>query len=154
MQAEEYDLSFRILQAGFSVQRFWDMPLMHLKSPGARIGQRTTRLDVRNNMYLLARYVPAPLCHAYAADWLARYWMMAQNRDARPDAQPHPQEGTHRKAYMRGAAEGFARWNAQCDNSSHLLAPETPIARPAVNEHQRRLAIATRIERDGPAVDG
>jgi len=30
MQAEEYDLSFRIWAAGFSVQRFWDMPLRDL----------------------------------------------------------------------------------------------------------------------------
>jgi GT2 family glycosyltransferase len=88
MQAEEYDLSFRLIAAGYSVQRFADLPLMHLKSPGARIGQRTTRLDVRNNLYLLAKYLPARLCHELAADWLSRYWRMALARDQRqsPDA--------------------------------------------------------------------
>ncbi len=70
MQAEEYDLSFRLLDAGYSIQRFWDLALTHLKTPNARIGERTTRLDVRNNLYLLAKYIPAPLCHQLAADWL------------------------------------------------------------------------------------
>jgi GT2 family glycosyltransferase len=107
MQAEEYDLSFRILAAGFSIRRFADMPLRHLKTPGARVTQRTTRLDVRNNLYLLAKYVPAPLCFSLAADWLARYWMMARMRDAELPG------GEHQRAYLAGAAEGLARWSAQ-----------------------------------------
>ncbi|MEI8195588.1 MAG: glycosyltransferase [Phycisphaerae bacterium] len=108
MQAEEYDLSFRILRAGFKVQRFEDLPLRHLKTPQARIGERTTRLDVRNNLYLLARYVPAPLCYQLAADWLSRYWMMAVDRDRRVGT-----GAEHRKAFMQGAAEGLAKWSAR-----------------------------------------
>lgn len=140
MQAEEYDLSFRILQAGFSVQRFWDMPLTHLKSPGARIGQRTTRLDVRNNLYLLARYVPEPLCHHYAADWLARYWIMAVQRD---ESQPaHPEEGTHRKAYLRGAAEGLARWSAKRGDAGRWLSSEVVERVFKMDEIQQRMGRA------------
>ena len=140
MQAEEYDLSFRILQAGFSVQRFWDMPLTHLKTPGARIGQRTTRLDVRNNLYLLARYVPEPLCHAYAADWLARYWMMALDRDA--DQPPHAIEGTHRNAFLRGSAEGMAKWRLRHEGGRRLLSPETLEQIFKINEIHQRLGRA------------
>ncbi len=125
MQAEEYDLSFRILQAGYTVQRFWDMPLIHLKTPGARIGQRTTRLDVRNNLYLLAQYLPEPLCTHLAADWLSRYWMMALDRDRDTSLPPDPVEGTHKKAYLRGSAEGLAKWSKKRNNSRHLLLPET-----------------------------
>src|ERR1035437_8704161 len=123
MQAEEYDLSFRLLNAGYSIQRFWDLPLTHLKTPGARIGQRTTRLDVRNNLYLLAKYIPKPLCHQLAADWLARYFMMATSRDAQQPA--HPTFGSHKQAYLKGAAQGLANWSARRDRSQHLLAPET-----------------------------
>ena len=118
MQAEEYDLSFRLLQAGFSIQRFWDMPLLHLKAPGARIGTRTTRLDIRNNLWLIARYIPEPLCSQLAADWLARYWRMALSRD-------DPGTSSHKAAFLRGAAEGLLHWPAQRAASTTLLDPAT-----------------------------
>ena len=121
MQAEEYDLSFRILAAGMKIKRFSDLPLLHLKSPGARIAARTTRLDVRNNLYLLAKYVPAPLCYTLASDWLTRYFFMAQTRDSA--AQPGTAE--HKKAYLRGAAEGLAKWSARRAGEHHLLPAET-----------------------------
>jgi GT2 family glycosyltransferase len=120
MQAEEYDLSFRLLDIGGGVRRFADMPLVHLKTPAARIGERTTRLDVRNNMYLLAKYVPAPLCYELAADWLARYWWMALGRDETQKGLP-----AHRKAYLAGAAEGMAKWSVRRAGGSHLLKPAT-----------------------------
>jgi GT2 family glycosyltransferase len=118
MQAEEYDLSFRLLAAGFSVQRFWDMPLMHLKAPGARVGTRTTRLDIRNNLWLLARYLPDPLCSQLAADWLSRYWYMSISRD-------EPGARAHKAAFLRGAAEGFHHWHAQRSRGTTLLPAET-----------------------------
>jgi GT2 family glycosyltransferase len=118
MQAEEYDLSFRILAQGLSILRFADMPLRHLKTPGARIPHRATRLDVRNNLYLLAKYVPAPLCHELAADWLTRYWWMAEARD-QPTGEHH-----HRRAYLGGAKSGMAHWSAQ-RRRGQLLPPAT-----------------------------
>jgi GT2 family glycosyltransferase len=121
MQAEEYDLSFRLLTDGWSVQRFEDMPLMHLKAPGARIGERTTRLDVRNNLWLLARYVPEPLCHQLAADWLARYFRMAVCRDLSKTARAF----THKQAFIQGAAEGLLSWRKQRADGSLLLGAET-----------------------------
>ncbi len=118
MQAEEYDLSFRILAAGFSIRRFADMPLRHLKTPGARVAHRATGLDVRNNLYLLAKYVPAPLCYQLAADWLARYWWMAEARDKA--AAGH----AHRRAYLAGAKSGMGNWYAQ-RRRGRILAAET-----------------------------
>lgn len=119
MQAEEYDLSFRFLAKGWRVQRFWDMPLMHLKAPGARIGTRTTRLDVRNNLWLLARYVPQPLAQQFAADWLARYWRMAAGRDSQAGG------SFHKAAFLRGSAEGFSHWNQQHAGGRSLLNGDT-----------------------------
>lgn len=115
MQAEEYDLSFRLLAAGYRVRHFADLPLRHLKTPGARIATRTTRLDVRNNLYLLARYVPTPLCYQLASDWLTRYFYMAQGRDAAVGG------AAHRAAYTKGAAEGLAKWSTQRRNGQRLL---------------------------------
>jgi len=140
MQAEEYDLSFRILDAGYAIRRFADMPLRHLKSPGARIAQRTTGLDVRNNLYLLAKYVPAPLCFALAGDWLARYWMMAQGRDAAAKGRAHQQ------AFIRGAAAGLAHWSAQRQRCRRL-APATLETIFKFAQIRQRLAGAQRQQR-------
>ncbi len=132
MQAEEYDLSFRLLAGGWRVQRFWDMPLLHLKTPGARIGARTTRLDVRNNLWLLARYVPSPLSEQLAADWLARYWQMAVGRDGATEGRGDKgtrgqgeRERSHKGAFLRGAAEGLAHWRAQRAGGDLLLNADT-----------------------------
>jgi glycosyltransferase involved in cell wall biosynthesis len=125
MQAEEYDLSFRLLEAGFSVERFWDLPLTHLKTPNARIGQRTTALDVRNNLFLLARYMPQSLAEQLAADWMSRYWMMAEVRDYALDNVPHPTFGTHREAFLQGAGEGLNRWKSQRGNGQRILSDTT-----------------------------
>jgi GT2 family glycosyltransferase len=120
MQAEEYDLSFRILAAGGGggrIKRFADLPLVHLKTPGARIATRTTRLDIRNNLYLLAKYIPAPLCFTLAGDWLTRYFFMSQARDSGTGGQAHKQ------AYLQGSAEGLAKWSTRRAGNRHLLAP-------------------------------
>jgi GT2 family glycosyltransferase len=138
MQAEEYDLSFRFLARGWRVQRFWDMPLMHLKTPGARIGTRTTRLDVRNNLWLLARYVPQPLARQLAADWLARYWSMAAGRDAQAGG------ASHKAAFLRGAAEGFSCWNRQHAAGRSLLNGDTLEQIFKFNAIARKLARACR----------
>ncbi len=47
MQAEEYDLSLRLLDAGWKIRRFSDLQVRHLKTPSARSPARTTRLDAR-----------------------------------------------------------------------------------------------------------
>ena len=47
MQAEEYALSMRLLRRGWDVRRYDDLHVTHLKTPGARVATRTTRLDVQ-----------------------------------------------------------------------------------------------------------
>jgi GT2 family glycosyltransferase len=95
MQAEEYDLSLRLLDAGWKVQRFDDMQVVHLKSPTARRSKRTTRLDVRNNLLLTTRYFPSGWVRPFAVDWMKRYYKIAATKK-------------HRGAFIAGALQGLA----------------------------------------------
>ncbi len=96
MQAEEYDLSLRLLARGWDVRRFEDLHVNHLKTPTARKSTRTTRLDVRNNLTLIARYFPDRWAMPFALDWANRYAMLAAARG-------------HRVAHWRGVAEAAIR---------------------------------------------
>ena len=80
MQAEEYDLSLRLLDAGWQVRRFTDLRVHHLKTSGARLPARTTRLDVRNNLLVIARRFPRQWIMPYALDWMLRYRWIARNK--------------------------------------------------------------------------
>lgn len=96
MQAEEYDLSLRLLDAGWHVETFNDLHVDHLKTPTARFSRRVTRLDVRNNLVLIARYFPSQWVGLFIREWLRRYWAIASSKG-------------HRIAFLEGAAEGFVR---------------------------------------------
>jgi GT2 family glycosyltransferase len=98
MQAEEYDLSLRLLDGGWEVRRFEDLRVTHLKTRSARIPTRTTRLDVRNNLTLVTRYFPSEWILAFALDWMRRYRWLAQAKGWR-----------HHLAFWRGLIEGAAR---------------------------------------------
>ena len=98
MQAEEYDLSLRILDAGWDVRRFEDIRVYHLKTACARQPARTTRLDVRNNLLVIARRFPRRWVRPYAVDWMRRYWWMAGEKGFR-----------HRIAFWRGVIEGLIK---------------------------------------------
>jgi GT2 family glycosyltransferase len=95
MQAEEYDLSLRILDTGWDVRRFEDIRVHHLKTTCARQPARTTRLDVRNNLLVIARRFPRGWVWPYAVDWMRRYWWMASEKGLR-----------HRIAFGLGVIEG------------------------------------------------
>lgn len=95
MQAEEYDLAFRMVAAGWRVECFEDCHVEHLKTPAARCSARTVYYDTRNNLIVLARYLPEPYFSIYRHDWNRRYrWIASANR--------------HRFAHWRGLAAGFA----------------------------------------------
>ncbi len=96
MQAEEYDLSFRLANAGWTVGVFPDLHVDHLKSPCARRSGRTVFYDARNNLLVAARYLPQPYYRVYRDDWLQRYaWLaLADGRSG---------------AYARGALAGWLR---------------------------------------------
>jgi GT2 family glycosyltransferase len=96
MQAEEYDLSLRLLDAGLKVRTFDDLHVTHLKTPHARMSARTTRLDVRNNLTLIARRFPKKWVLPFARDWMRRYAVIAHAKGLQ-------------RAYWSGLAEGIAR---------------------------------------------
>jgi len=98
MQAEEYDLSLRLLENKWSIQRFEDLRVNHLKTPTSRIPTRTTRLDMRNNLMVVTRHFPRHWVLPFAMDWVRRYWWMASAKGKR-----------HQAAALRGIFEGIAR---------------------------------------------
>lgn len=77
MQAEEYDLSFRLLRAGYEVEIFPQLKAFHEKTPSARRSSRTWFFDVRNNLRVIDRYLPHPYRSIYRQDLLQRYGWMA-----------------------------------------------------------------------------
>ena len=98
MQAEEYDLSLRLLESGWDIRRFDDLHVLHRKTPAARQPARTTRLDARNNLTLVARRFPREWVRPFAIDWMRRYHWMAADKGMR-----------HRVAFWAGFAQGVVR---------------------------------------------
>ena len=93
MQAEEYDLAFRLVAAGWRVDVFDDLHVEHHKTMQARRSQRTIYYDTRNNLRVAARYLRGEHYQAYRADWVQRYRWLAQN------------DG-HESAFRRGLRDG------------------------------------------------
>jgi GT2 family glycosyltransferase len=98
MQAEEYDLSLRLLNLGWEIERLTDIQVMHLKTQSARQPARTTRLDTRNNLMLVTRYFPRRWMMRFAVDWMRRYRWIAASKGRH-----------HQLAFLRGLAEGIVR---------------------------------------------
>ena len=96
MQAEEYDLSLRLLNDGWGVRRFDDLHVAHLKTPRARLPARTVRLDVRNNVWLVLRRFPTARVLPYLLDWTRRYFWIARSQGAT-------------WPFLRGLVEGLVR---------------------------------------------
>jgi GT2 family glycosyltransferase len=124
MQAEEYDLSLRLLAAGWRIRRCPDLRVCHLKSPTARISSRTMRLDVRNNLLLIARYFPSRWMWRYARDWMLRYAILAKSSG-------------QRVAFWRGLGEGILRAPMQ---------PRSPLPRRPFEEFSKVEEIANRLD--------
>ncbi len=78
-QAEEYDHSFRIWNAGYKIERFDDLVYIHEKVPGNRQPRIVHRYDLRNNLILIERYLPREYRAAYRADWIQRYTAFARS---------------------------------------------------------------------------
>lgn len=120
MQAEEYDLAFRMVNAGWLVEVFDDLHVLHRKSDEARRTDRTCFLDTRNNLRLVARHLPQPYVRIYRHDWLERYQWLAENdglqvafrrgvRAGRSMAESERQGYTGRRLNQE-AFERFFRW--------------------------------------------
>ncbi|MCA9251794.1 MAG: glycosyltransferase [Phycisphaerales bacterium] len=102
MQAEEYDLCFRLMGAGWDVELFEDLHVDHLKTPRSRLTERTCFYDTRNNLLVTARYIPDAFESIYRDDVLQRYRWIAESQG-------------HMSANQHAEAEAMSRYNAERD---------------------------------------
>ncbi len=96
MAAEEYDLSLRLLDAGWRIVAPGDLDVTHLKNGTSRFPERITRLDVRNNIILAARHFPLRWGLVLGLDWTRRYSWIAASKG-------------HRRAFWLGLAQGIGK---------------------------------------------
>jgi len=112
MQAEEYDLSFRLIAAGWKIQTFADLAVDHLKTTQARLSGRTVYYDTRNNLILISRYLPDAYEEIFKHDWQRRYYAIAADNN-------------HRLYYWRGRIAGWARHRREREaHTRWRLSPE------------------------------
>jgi GT2 family glycosyltransferase len=78
-KAGEYDFSFRILEAGYSIARFEDIVYRHDKVATGRSAPLSHRMDLRNNLILVERYLPARLRRIYREEFTQRYTAIARH---------------------------------------------------------------------------
>jgi hypothetical protein len=78
-KAGEYDLSYRIWDAGYSVERFDDIVYRHDKVMTGRSKGFAHRMDLRNNLILVERYLPDHLRGVYREDVTQRYAALARH---------------------------------------------------------------------------
>lgn len=121
-QAEEYDLSCRIWQAGYRIERFEDICFGHDKVPGGRSSELTRRMDLRNNLIVVERYLPRAMRSAYRRDWLERYTLLGLHegfddamketvREVRLHAREEARRG--RRTIDASALEAIFEWDSQ-----------------------------------------
>ncbi len=111
MQAEEYDLAFRLANAGYEVRVFDDLHVRHLKTPHARYRGSTAYYDIRNNVVIACRFLTGEWLRAYLADWIQRYaWLSASSDNG--------------GAFARGLAAGL--WRAAADQLAGRGQPLSP----------------------------
>ena len=91
-KAGEYDLSFRLWNAGHRVERFHDIVFRHDKVSAGRSSAQACYMDLRNNLLLAQRYLPRrhtrtgePVRRLYRAAWLRRYAALARRHDTLDD---------------------------------------------------------------------
>lgn len=96
MQAEEYDLAFRLEAGDWGVRVFDDLHVDHLKTVHARRAERTTYFDTRNNLRVVGRYLRSPMHTIYRDDCIQRYDWMAESHG-------------HQAAFARGVRSGRRR---------------------------------------------
>ena len=79
---EEYDVSFRILQAGYRVAYFRDIVARHEKSDSGRDMNKVLYYLSRNNIKLWYKYLPPESAWPMIADTVERYGMVARRESA------------------------------------------------------------------------
>lgn len=91
--AEEYDLSFRIWDAGYRIERFEDVVYRHDKVEGGRAEVGLALKDLRNNLILIERYLPKEHRRVFRRDWIARYKAFARMQGMEEDLVEAMREG-------------------------------------------------------------
>jgi len=104
-QAEEYDLVFKLMQAGFQAKYFEDLRFFHDKSPRARSHSLIMRLDLRNNMVLAGRYLPGRWRRVWRKDWLKRYAALMTEAGIDDQIMPALQDARAMRAQDREQAD-------------------------------------------------
>lgn len=94
-KAGEYDLSFRIWEAGYRIERFEDIIYRHDKVTTGRNAGLAHRMDLRNNLILIERYLPSRLRREYRKDWILRYSAIAAFSGHAKSAKLARLEGMH-----------------------------------------------------------
>ena len=119
MQAEEYDLSFRLASAGGRVEVFDDLQVDHLKTTHARKNARITFFDIRNNLRVVSRYLPDPHYLIYRQDWRQRYRWLAEH-----DGQGRAYRRGLRAGLIKGARERwtYRKWRLNADTLERFFA--------------------------------
>ncbi|MBN1343723.1 MAG: glycosyltransferase [Phycisphaerae bacterium] len=113
MAAEEYDLAFRLANAGYLVRDFDDLHVRHLKAPQARYRGTLAYYDTRNNLVVACRYLTGRWLRVYLADWIQRYaWLSSSSGNG--------------GAFARGLAAGL--WWAACERLAGREEPLSPRA--------------------------
>lgn len=111
MQAEEYDLAFRLAQSGWDCRVYDDLQVEHRKTAQARSSERLTYFDARNNLRLVARYLDGEAATAYRQDWEQRYCWLARRHG-------------FSEAFDRGLQAGIQMGRRERDRFERLLEPE------------------------------
>ncbi|MGP1310615.1 MAG: glycosyltransferase family 2 protein [Phycisphaerales bacterium] len=91
MQAEEYDIVYRLAARGWRCEVFHDLVALHRKHEQGRRNARTVFLDARNNVAQALRYLPTEWRSRYAKAWTERYVALGR-------------AGRHATAAKRGVA--------------------------------------------------
>jgi hypothetical protein len=133
-KAGEYDFSFRVWEAGYSIERFEDIIYRHDKVLSGRSAAFAHRMDLRNNLILVERYFPKALRKIYRRDFTQRYTAVARQDGCEPAA--------------RKAARQAKLWRLrEATFGRRTLSPETLEAVLGLDEQARAINVWSKLNR-------
>ena len=173
-KAGEYDLSYRLWDAGWGIERFEDIVYRHDKHLAGRSSSLAHKLDLRNNLILVERFLPRQMRSVYRRDTIRRYAAIARQHgelDAVREALAEARLWAKRER-LRGRPEVLKRdtletlfgWRAQAGAITRW-AGELPGRRVAIADYAKNLHATWRACRfagldvaaildDAPAFEG
>jgi len=146
-KAGEYDLSFRLWQAGHRIERFENLVYRHDKVAGGRDAALAFKMDLRNNLILVERFLPRSMRRVYRGDFLRRYAAFARHhgqdeamRQAVVEARQwagREREGG-RQTLDAACLETLFEWDAQCQQVARWAAAQR-VRRVVLADHHKNL---------------